>query len=149
MAVSGLVLGCSMAGSKRYFKYTTDTNQDYSVELDESNSEVIVSGGQLMPNREAPYPFLPKGLKMRYFLGESVGVRKLQRKFYIGDTSLLIGLGTSIVLNARPYPDSEPVDWIVTAYRGEKVPFIKPVSIVSGDTGLNDGDQGIDEPTVQ
>lgn len=134
-----------MAGSKRAFKYTTDTNQDYSVILDEGNSEVELNSGQIMPNRTADHPLLPRGFKMRYLLAESVGIRKLQRKFYVGDPSLLIGLGSVISFEAPPYPDSTPVEWVVTAYRGEKWGVVRPFSTTSGDTGLNDGDQGLDE----
>jgi hypothetical protein len=137
-----------MAGSKRYFKYISDTNENYSVFIDESNAEVNFNSGQLMPNRDSAYPTLPRGYRMRYILAESIGVRKIQRKFYVGDPILLVGAGTSLIITAPPYPDSLPVDWVVTCYRGEKRNFIPPVSTTDGDNGLNDGDPGRDEVSV-
>lgn len=135
-----------MAGSKRYFEYVTDTGEKYSVVLDESNSEATIDGNQLMGNRTAAHIQIPKSLKLRYLLAESVGVRKLQRKFYVGDPIFLVGLSPTPIIVASPYPDSPAVDWIVTAYRGEKNSFIAPLSETAGDTGLNDGDQGRDQP---
>lgn len=134
-----------MAGSKRYFKYVSDLNESYTVVLDESNGETILNSGQIMPNRTGLHPNLPKGFRMRYLLAESIGTRKLQRKFYVGDPDLLIGLGDTIILEAKPYPDSEPAEWAVLCYRGEKRNFLKPLAATQGDTGLNDGDQGRDE----
>lgn len=134
-----------MAGSRRWFEYVTDTNQKYSVSLDETNSEATLNESALVGNRTAAHPVLPKGLKMRYLLAESIGVRKLQRKFFVGDPSLLIGLTSPVIIECAPYPDSLPELWEVTAYRGERSTFTPDISTVEGDTGLNDGDQGRDE----
>lgn len=134
-----------MAGSKRYFEYVSDTGAKYSVFLDESNSEATIDGNRIVGDRTTFLPFAPRRIKFRYLLAESIGVRKLQRKFYVGDPIFLVGIGDTPIIVAPPYPDSAPLDWIVTAYRGEKLGFTPPVSVDAGDTGLNDGDQGRDQ----
>jgi hypothetical protein len=135
-----------MAGSKRWFRYTTDAGVNYSVELDESNSESIVNESLiLMPSREANYPYIPRRLRMRYWYAETTGTRRLRRKFYVGDILTIASGGENPIISARAYPDNEPENWRVTAYRGERSAPTPPVNLTGGDTGLNDGDQGRDQ----
>jgi hypothetical protein len=137
-----------MSGSLTYRKYTADSGVDYSIKVDESNANTIISGGggvggQLCPPRTANNPDLPRGLKKRYVLAYSADNPSIRRKFYIGDRSLLAALllpGTR--LSAEEYPGDDDTagvvnQWVVTAYRGEKVPIIPAFS--APDTGLTDG----------
>lgn len=54
-----------MAGSRKWFVYTTDSGEDFGIQLDESNTEALNAGTQDFPN-VAPTQFaLPRNVKPR------------------------------------------------------------------------------------
>jgi hypothetical protein len=138
-----------MSGSKNWFKYTDDSDVEYSVFLDESNSEATVGGIRLFLNRTANHQLLRKGTKLRYanaFLTTNPAVK---RKFYIGNPlaipQVIAGGALTAVVYANDSDDSvTPISWTITSYRGEQSNITPAVSVTSGDTGLIDGDPSRD-----
>jgi hypothetical protein len=133
-----------MAGSKKYFKYADDTGEEFSVQLDESNSEAECNNVALFLDRTANHPGLPKGLKMRYCLAYCDNNPKLRRRFWIGNGAAVDEVIAGNTLSANAYPtsaDSTPVseDFIITYYSGERR-SIPPSFSGGADTGLEDGD---------
>lgn len=135
-----------MSGSKRYFKYITDSGAAHSVYLDESNSEAIIGEEtRLMPDRDLNFPRLPVGIKMRYLRAISQDAYARERVFYVGDPDIIRNNPDAATITAPVYPGNPPVQWVITCYRGEKQSYAPPINTTGGDTGLNDGDQGRDE----
>lgn len=141
-----------MSGSKRYFRYQADAGDSFAVELDEGNSEGNLGGATLMLQRGlATLNPLPKGLEMRYVIAQTtlpadLGSKIVKRKFYIGNPAAILQTTSGSVLSAQAYPGYGPSPWTVTYYGGEKRRIIPQLNTVAGDTGLDDGDQGLDQP---
>lgn len=135
-----------MAGSKSWFKYTDDAGVDYSVFLDESNSEAEVSGVRLMPVRTAAHPLLRRGIKLRYCNAYLNSNPVIKRRFYIGSAEAVVevlsGAGIVAAVYANPADDvsAVAVNWTVTSYRGEDASIPPSLDATGGDTGLIDGD---------
>jgi hypothetical protein len=136
-----------MAGSKRYFKYITDTGTAHSIYADESNGEALIGDDDtpLLPNRDLNFPSLPKGLQMRFVRAISQDAFRRDRKFVVGDPQTIRDNGDAEFITAPVYPGGPPVQWLLTCYRGEQFKYTPPVNTSGGDTGLNDGDQGSDQ----
>lgn len=57
-----------MAGSRKWFVYTTDRGDNFALQLDESNTEAVNAGTQdLLDNATADYA-LPRNIKPRYIV---------------------------------------------------------------------------------
>jgi hypothetical protein len=118
-----------MAGIKKYYIYTDDSDNSYVVQLSQSNSEATVNGIPIMGKHTATVPFLPVGFKMRYVMAFLVDDPLVKRKFYVGNlTTVKEILSNSPILRARRYPTMEPSDWSVTFYKGEKFRLAPPLS---------------------
>lgn len=139
-----------MAGSKSWFRYTDDSGTDYSVFLDESNSEATIGGARLLLSRTAAYPLLRKGIKLRYCNAFLTSNPDIKRRFYLGNAAAVAQVFTGANIVAGVYADPTDaaapagVNWTVTSYRGEEQSIPPAVSATSGDTGLTDGDPGRD-----
>jgi len=139
-----------MAGSKSWFKYTDDSGADFSVNLDESNSEASVGTERLFLNRTAAHPLLRKGTKLRYVNAFLVTNPVIKRRFYVGNPlavpEILGGSSLTAAVYNLPTDDAAPVvlTWTITSYRGEQTSIPPNVSTTSGDTGLTDNDPGRD-----
>lgn len=139
-----------MAGSKSWFRYTSDAGVDSSVFLDESNSEASVDGVRLFLNRTAAHPLLTKGTKLRYLNAFLVTNPVIKRRFYVGNPlaipEILNGGALTAAVYNLPTDDAVPVvlTWTITSYRGEQSAITPGISTTSGDTGLTDNDPGRD-----
>ena len=58
-----------MAGSLKYFKYTTNGGVDYAIRMDESNGEAV--GNTDLVAEDLPIAALPRNIKPRYALYRS------------------------------------------------------------------------------
>jgi len=58
-----------MAGSLKYFKYTTNGGTDYAIRMDESNGEAV--GNTDLVSGDLPIAGLPRNIKPRYALYRS------------------------------------------------------------------------------
>lgn len=68
-----------MAGSNKWFVYTTDTGADYALQLDESNTEAVNGGTQDFLNDSTLVYALPRNVKPRYALYENAaGTRQIK-----------------------------------------------------------------------
>jgi len=120
-----------MAGSNKWFIYTTDTGADYALKLDESNTEEVNSSSQDFLNDATVIYALPRNVKPRYAVYENAaGTRQIK----------CVALTTTIY-NAVPSAKLTIVDPIdsgtLTLVR------IRPETITlpfGKDTGLQDGD---------
>jgi hypothetical protein len=141
-----------MAGSKRWFKYTTDAGVDMSVNLDESNSEATINGVRLFLARTARHPVMAGvGKRARYVLATTttsadLGSKVITRKFKIGNpAAIALAQSGEQPLVAVTFPGYPPSNWSTSTYSGEKVRLSPALDAATGDTGLDDGDQGRDQ----
>jgi hypothetical protein len=136
-----------MAGSRRWFLYKDDSGTDYSVNLDESNSEATVGGVRLFLNRTIANPLLRKGIKLRYVNAYLQSNPLNKRKFAVGNPlaipQILAGatITASVYGNPEDGVDTDTFTWVISSYRGEQSSIPPAVSATSGDSGLVDGDQ--------
>lgn len=119
-----------MAGSIKYFVYTTDDGADFSIKLDESNTEFINAGVQDFPNGGILIFGLPRNIKPRYLRFRSPDGRTTRKCVALTPT-IFAGVTAATTL---PNPNGG-ADLVLTAKVGEAltIPF-------GPDTGLNDGD---------
>jgi len=121
-----------MAGSNKWFVYTTDTGADYALKLDESNTEAVNGSTQDFLNDSELVYALPRNVKPRYAVYENAaGTRQIKcvaltQTIYNGITANvatitdpIAGTGSLALVRIRPE--------VVT------LPFGK-------DTGITDGD---------
>lgn len=144
-----------MAGSKRYFRYRSDNGADFSIQLDESNSEAVIGTTRLMPARTAAHPLFRRASDMRYALANTpapisvapaAAGKVVTRKFWIGDpAAFVLAQAPGATISASIYPGTAAVNWSVTVVRGEKARVAPALSATTGDTGLDDADQGLDQ----
>lgn len=144
-----------MAGSKRYFRYRSDSGTDFSIQLDESNSEATTGTTKLMPARTAAHALFSKASNMRYALANTTAPvsvaaatsgKVVQRKFWVGDPAAFALLQVSgATISCPVYPGGAAATWAVTATRGEKSKIAPALNATAGDTGLDDADQGLDQ----
>ena len=134
-----------MAGSRRKFRYTSDSGTPYSISLDESNGEATVTGGaRITEDISGGETNKPQGFTPRYVLTFLQSNPLIKRKFIVGDIdavqALSIAPGTiSAPVYALADGSVPPAAvWVVTSYRGEKAPVAGAAN--GGDTGLTDGD---------
>lgn len=121
-----------MAGSIKWFVYTTDEGDDFALKADESNTEAVNGGTQDFPAGAPPTIYsLPKNIKPRHFIYRNVD-GTVTRKVYALTPTIFEG-GDNAVAS---YTDAV-TNQTVSLYRriGEEIayPF-------GADTGLNDGD---------
>lgn len=120
-----------MAGSIKWFVYTTDSGEDFALKLDESNTEALNGGVQDFP-AVAPTQFaLPRNVKPRYVIYRNAAAT-ITRK--------VIALTATIFGNSLTGAPT-----ITDAVSGETLTLYRRVGeIVSlpfgADTGLTDGD---------
>lgn len=119
-----------MAGSIKWFVYTTDAGSDFAIKLDESNTEFINAGAQDFPNGGILINALPRNIKPRSVRFRSVD--GFTTRTCIALTPTIFGAITAA--STLPNPNGG-ADMPLVAKDGEKlrVPF-------GQDTGLSDGD---------
>lgn len=120
-----------MAGSIKYFKYTSDAGTDYAIRMDESNGEAI-GNTDFGPTDSAIVNEVPRNIEPRYAIYRNA-LNGYQRKIVVcSNTATAATLASSLTLKT----DEGDLPFSLTYYRGEAYRRI-PTSI---DTGLNDGD---------
>jgi hypothetical protein len=120
-----------MAGSVKYFKYTSDDGTDYALRMDESNGEAI-GNADLGVLDTGLINEIPKNLEPRYALYRNLATG-YQRKIVVCDrTANASTLPATLTLKT----DSGDVSFWLSYYRGEAYRRV-PTSV---DTGIDDGD---------
>lgn len=134
-----------MAGSRRRFRYESDNGSAYSLTLDESNGEAIITAGaRITDDLVSGELSKPAGFSPRYVLAYLQSNPLIRRRFVVGDPAAVSGLtATGATMQAAVYAladDTTPpkVAWVVTAYRGEKLSVVGGIS--APDTGLDEAD---------
>ena len=118
-----------MAGSKKWFLYTTDLGNDFAMEMDESNGEAISNTDMTDANLQS-YS-VPGNVRKRYASYRSTD-GFTQRKIYASTAAILAAAPDTITV-----PDYAGVDVeLKIAHRsGERIFMPK-----AADTALDDGD---------
>lgn len=121
-----------MAGSRKWFVYTTDAGNDFAIELDESNTEAVNGATQDFPNTGSPATVaLPRNIKPRYAVYQNAE-NTITRKCVALTATILNGL----VANVPTITDQvSNQTLILRRIQGEKSRLL-----FGQDTGLNDGD---------
>lgn len=114
-----------MSGSRRAFRYVDDAGQNFSLNLDESNTEA--ANGSAASAAPVTYG-LPRNIKPRYGLYSSADGNKVVR-------AIFLTTATFAAANASSTLTSDGVECTLTFKKGEVVRLYK-----TGDTGLIDGD---------
>jgi hypothetical protein len=119
-----------MAGSLKWFIYTTDNGQDFALWADESNLEVVNGGTQDFPNNGTVLYALPRNVKPRKIRFRNAA-GTVQRNIVALTPTIFAGVsGTS------SYTDPVSGETLIIAGKvGEAIRV--PIGI---DTGLIDGD---------
>jgi hypothetical protein len=122
-----------MAGSKKYFVYTTDAGEDFALLSDESNTEAVNAGTQDYADGVVITYEIPKNLRPRF--AEYVNAAGTRR---IRCYALTQAVYNGIPIGANTIPD--PIAGVGTlALRRLEPERLKRLPIAL-DTGLNDGD---------
>lgn len=121
-----------MAGSIKWFVYTTDNGDDFALEADESNVEALAAGTQDYPDTGTPPQYaVPRNVTPRYAVYQSPsGLRKIK-----------IPVITQTIYNALNGTATiqDPLDSTVTLRLSYKRPEV--ITLPKGpDTGQIDGD---------
>lgn len=122
-----------MAGSKKYFVYTTDEGIDYALLADESNTEAVNAGTQDYADGVTIKHEIPKNLRPRY--AEYSNAAKTRRiRCYALTKTIYDGIvvGTPTITD----PIAGTGNLTLTRLEPESLKRL-PIAI---DTGLTDGD---------
>jgi len=120
-----------MAGSLKYFVYTTDLGNDFAIKLDESNTEAVNAGTQDYPDTGVSIQYeVPRNVTPRTLVFRSLDNRITRKVVALTQTIFAaVGGGSNFV---------DPVSGVtvyLTLKEGERLTIPK-----GQDTGLNDGD---------
>jgi len=119
-----------MAGSRKWFVYTTDLGTDFAIEKDESNTEAVNGGTQDMPDTPPVDYAIPVNLKPRYARFTSAD-GTVSRSVVCLTETIFEGLGPG-----STFTDATSGKVVILTLKvGERVRIPKGV-----DTGLTDGD---------
>lgn len=120
-----------MAGSIKWFKYTTDTGAEFGISMDESNGEAISNTDAA--GADAGLLALPRNIKPRYVVYRSTDGRYTRKIPVTSRTATVATLPATISVDVEGALNQTLA---LAFFQGERV-----VRIVRGDdTGLNDGD---------
>lgn len=122
-----------MAGSKKYFIYTTDLGEDFALLLDESNTEAVNGGTQDFLNGTSNAYELPRNVKPRF-----VTYANPNKTRNIRCVCLTPGIYNGVIGGAVT-SITDPIDpqGTLTLIRATSEKIRLPYGL---DTGLNDGD---------
>lgn len=124
-----------MAGSRKWFVYTTDTDQDYAIQLDESNTEAVMGGADGdYTDTSTVIAAVPRNFTPRF-----VVYANADRTREIKCTVLTAARYALILEGSEAQTITDPIEGAGTLTliraKGEQVTFP-----FAGDTGLQDGD---------
>lgn len=124
-----------MAGSIKWFIYTTDGGKDYAIRLDESNTEVVNGGTQDYVAGLSVADALPRNIKPRY-VEYSNNERTRKIRCVCLTQTIYAGLAGDVpAISSIPDPIAGTGSLGLLALVGEKRRLPVPY-----DTGLDDGD---------
>lgn len=122
-----------MAGSKKYFVYTTDAGDDYAFLADESNTEAVSAGVQDYADGVVIQDELPRNIRPRYAeYQNAAGTRKI-RCYALTQT-----IFNGVVVGVPSITD--PIAGTGTLSLKRLVPERRKRIPIALDTGLTDGD---------
>lgn len=120
-----------MAGSIKWFKYTSDTGQEFGISMDESNGEAVSNSD--VTGADAGLLALPRNIKPRYAVYRSTDGRYTRKIPVTNRTATVATLPATITID----PEGAVSETLSLAFfQGERVVRI----VRADDTGLNDGD---------
>ena len=120
-----------MAGSNKWFIYTTDSGADYALQLDESNTEAVNAGSQDYLNDATVVFAVPRNVRPRYAVFENAA----------GTRSIRCVALTPEIYAAIPGTVTTITDPIAGGTLSLKRIRPEVITLPFGvDTGLNDGD---------
>lgn len=120
-----------MAGSIKWFKYTSDTGQEFGISMDESNGEAVSNSD--VTGADAGLLALPRNIKPRYAVYRSTDGRYTRKIPVTSRTATVATLPATITVDAEGSPGQVLT---LAFFQGERVVRI----VRADDTGLNDGD---------
>lgn len=131
-----------MAGSKRFYLYSSDDGKQYKIERDESNTETLNSSSDQEDGvPSASTPSLPSGYTTRYALLYQVSNPTVKRKVTILSQTVF-----SSLTGGTDYPlavvGATAQNFRISSLIGEK-----RERLTVNDTGQNDGDSENTEET--
>jgi hypothetical protein len=122
-----------MAGSLKWFKYTTDSGDVFGIYMDESNGELVGNADMAALDDDTVVYALPRNVKPRTALYRSSD-GLVSRRIVVTDSAADITTITSSFV--VPAQDGNPAATMqLQSFRGEEIRRISSV-----DTGLTDGD---------
>lgn len=122
-----------MAGSKKYFVYTTDTDFDFALLADESNTEAANGGTQDYADGVSITYELPRNIRPRYAeYKNAAGTRKI--RCYCLTPAVFAGIAVGVPTI------TDPIAGIGTLSLSRLEPERLKRLPIALDTGLNDGD---------
>lgn len=122
-----------MAGSIKWFKYTTDAGDVFGIRMDESNGELMGNADFAALDDNSIVYALPRNVKPRTALFRSNDGLVSRRIVVCDKDADITTIASSFVV---PAADGNPAFTMqLRSFRGEEV-----VRLSSGDTGLTDGD---------
>jgi hypothetical protein len=126
-----------MAGSIKWFNYTSDAGVNYAIQNDESKAEAVAApGGVCLGALVAGTVPVPRRLAYRYVNAFDTTNPTRRARFKIGTLAVYNAITSATIITEAAGDGTTGGTWRVTSKRGEQtdLPF-------SGDSGLLDGDQ--------
>lgn len=120
-----------MAGSKKWFRYTSDVGDDYGILLDESNGEAL--GNADVTGVDVGLLALPRNIKPRAAVYRSTDGRYTRKIPVTSRTATVSTLPATITVDVEGAANQVLA---LAFFQGERVTRI----VRPDDTGLNDGD---------
>ena len=126
-----------MAGSRKWFRYTDDTDTEYAIQLDESNTEAVMTGA----TDEGDYTdtstvtaAVPRNIKPRaVYYANATRTREIKCTVLTAAQYTAIVSGTSVPTITDPIEGTGNLTLIRVEGERRSIPFAQ-------DTGLTDGD---------
>jgi hypothetical protein len=126
-----------MAGSIKWFNYTSDAGVGYAIQNDESKGEAVAAPGGVMLTVVNPSaPTAPRRLQYRYVNAFDINFPARRARFKVGSVTTFNAITGATIITEAAGDGTAATTWRVTSKRGEQsaLPYI-------GDSGLLDGDQ--------
>lgn len=122
-----------MAGSKKFFVYTTDTGDEFALLADESNTEAVNAGTQDYADGVEIRYHLPKNVRPRF--AEYTNAAKTRKiRCYALTPTIFTGIVTGVPTITDPIAGTGTL--VLSRLEPERLKNL-PIAL---DTGLTDGD---------
>lgn len=122
-----------MAGSRKWFKYTTDSGDTFGVNMDESNGELVGNTDFEATDNDVVVYAIPRNISPRSALYRSTDGLATRRIIVTDNDEDITTVTSSFVVPAQD--GSGPFTMQLQSFKGEEIK-----RIVSVDTGMIDGD---------